>query len=264
MLELFVIFIYQPFLNLLVGIYWVLTKIPTVRYADMGIAVIIFTIALRFLMLPLTISASRSLTERRDIEDKLKEIKDKHKNDPVALRRETRSIFKTNRRVVLAETVNLVIQVMIAFMLWRIFAKGLLGEDLHLLYGFMPDIPQPYHLSFLNAYDLTHPNLTLNLIQSLMIFLAEMISLITSPFPVNRKDVIRLQIVLPVVSFLIFSQLPAGKKLFIITSLSFSLVFMLIRQVRYLIYKYFSPKEPAPSSVPSPIQPGEGTLPPSQ
>ena len=45
--------------------------------------------------------------------------------------------------------------------------------------------------------------------------------------PVSRGEVVRLQLILPFVAFVIFSQLPAGKKLFVITTLAFSLLMML-------------------------------------
>ena len=136
-------------------------------------------------------------------------------------------------------------------MLWRIFAKGLPGADLHLLYDFMPDVPQPYNLNFLGLYDLTHPNLKLNLLQSVVIFAVEALTLLSSPFPVTRGEVIRLQFVLPLTSFLIFSQLPAGKKLFVITTLLFSFCFKLLRLIRHFLASLFTPPPqpaPAPSS----------------
>lgn len=242
MLEFYTQFIYQPFLNLLVGIYFLLQQIPTLPHADMGVAVIIFTVALRILLLPLTFSSQRSETERRDIQDKVKNLKQQLRSNPILLRQEIRQLFHGNRRMVISETINLVIQILIALMLWRIFAKGLLGVDLHLLYDFMPDIPQPYNLKFLDIYDLTHPNFKLNLIQSLLIFAVETLSLVTSPFPVTRGEVIRLQFILPLTSFIIFSQLPAGKKLFIITTLLFTFCLQISKLFRRLYLHFLSPR----------------------
>ncbi len=232
MFELYTTFVYQPFLNLLVGIYYVLQQIPNLPHADMGIAVIIFTLALRFILLPITLASQRSEAERRLLEAKVKQLKHDLRSDPIRLNQEIKKLFRTNPRMVISATLDLTIQVVIALMLWRIFVKGLLGADLHLLYDFMPDIPQPYNLKFLDVYDLTHPNLKLNLIQSLAIFAVEVLNLLTSPFPVTRAEVIKLQFILPITSFLIFSLLPAGKKLFIITTLSFTFCFKLLQLLR--------------------------------
>ncbi|MBI4035078.1 MAG: YidC/Oxa1 family membrane protein insertase [Candidatus Chisholmbacteria bacterium] len=245
MLELYTTFIYQPFLNLLVGFYYFLQQIPSLPYADMGVAVILFTIALRIILLPLTFSSQRSETERRRLEDKVKDLRQEFRTDPVRLRQEIKKLFRASPRMVISSAIDLFIQVVIALMLWRIFAKGLLGADLHLIYDFMPDIPRPYDLKFLGEYDLTHPNLKLNLMQSLVIFAVETLSLISSPFPVTRGDVIRLEVILPLTSFLIFSQLPAGKKLFIITTLLFTFCFQLLRLLR----RFFTSVFPSPQPV---------------
>lgn len=226
---LFTNFIYQPFFNLLIAIYLGLDVI-TGGNADMGIAVIIFTVALRIILLPLSIASSRTESERRDIGEQFAEIEKTFKADPVRQKEETKKLFKGNRRVLISEGVNLSIQIATALMLYRIFAKGLLGADFNLIYDFMPPIPESFNLIFFGKYDLTKPNIILNLFQSLAIFVVEALSMFTSPFPVTRKDVIRLQVILPITSFLIFAYLPAGKKLFIITTLCFSIIFILLKR----------------------------------
>ena len=120
------------------------------------------------------------------------------------------------------------IQILIALMLWRMFKTGLEGADLHLIYDFTPVGKLPFNLMFLGKFDLSQPSFVLNIIQSFLIFLLETISIITSPYPVSRDDVIRLQLILPVVSFLIFMNLPAGKKLFVITTLIFSIILTIV------------------------------------
>lgn len=226
---LFTTFFYQPFFNLLVAIYLGLDVI-TGGNADMGVAVIIFTVALRIILIPLSIASSRTKSERRDIENRFTDIKKTFKSDPVRQKEETKKLFRGNRRVLISEGVNLTIQIAIALMLYRIFAKGLLGADFNLIYDFMPPIPDIFNLNFFGRFDLSKPSLLLNLIQSLAIFMLEALSMFTSPFPVTRKDVIRLQVILPISSFIIFAYLPAGKKLFIITTLCFSVVFILVKR----------------------------------
>jgi membrane protein insertase Oxa1/YidC/SpoIIIJ len=205
----------------------------------MGCAVIIFTLTIRILMLPLTIASTRTRKERRQIEDSLNETRAHYENSPEKLKKNIKQIFASNRRVLISETVNFIIQMMIFFILYRIFTTGLLGADFHLLYSFMPPIQDGFNLVFLNRFDLTHSNLTLNFIQSLTIVAVEAISLMDSPFPVTRNDIMRYLISLPVASFLIFMFLPAGKKIFIITTLWFSffytLINMLIRQINILM-----------------------------
>ncbi len=105
-MNLFTSFIYQPFLNLLVAIYLGLNTL-TGGSADMGVAVIIFTIALRIILLPLSLASDRSEAERREIEEKIKEIKKVYSSDPLRQKQETRNLLRGNRRVLLSEGINL-------------------------------------------------------------------------------------------------------------------------------------------------------------
>ncbi len=231
-MNFFIDIFYQPFLNILVVIYYGLKAILGPE-ADMGLAVILFTVVVRILMLPLTISGSRSEAERRKLEADVEEIKQKFSADPVARNAHIKELMRSNKRVVVSSTVNLAIQTALALMLWRIFSKGLLGADFHFLYDFVPQPKEALNLTFLGKYDLTHPNATLNALQSILIFVLEAEIGLFSPFPVTRRDVILMQFTLPAGSYIIFSQLPAGKKLFIITSLLFSIGFVTARQMRY-------------------------------
>lgn len=246
--HIFTLFIYQPFLNLLVGIYWILQQLP-IEHNDMGVAVIIFTIALRFILLPITLASSKSDRERHNIATNVKAIREQHKSDPVRERNAIREHMRDNPKVVISTLFNLGIQIAIAIMLWRIFAKGLLGEDLHLIYPFMPEIDLPFDLKFWNKFDLIHPSFVLNVVQSLVIFLLETVRLLTDPYPTTRSDAVRMQLVIPVIAFLIFSMLPAGKKLFVITTLLFSLIFTLARAIKFgfeaMMTPKIDPKQPA-------------------
>lgn len=227
----FSILVYQPFFNILVFFYWVLDLI-TQGNADMGVAVILLTLMIRFLLLPLSFAGDKSEAQRREIAAQIKEAEEAFADNPVARKKATKAIMRESRQVVVAEVVNLAIQVSIALMLWRIFNSGLSGEDIHFIYPFMPEVILPFNLVFLNSFDLTHPSFRLNLLQSLLIFVLETIAVYTSPYKVTRDEVVRLQLVLPLVSFLVFLGLPAGKKLFIITSLVFSIFLTIFKAIR--------------------------------
>lgn len=238
LVDLFIAFIYQPFLNLLVFIYWLLGLV-TQGEPDMGIAVIILSVIIRVILLPMSLAGSKSEPRKREIAEKVKELKELYSDDPVRYKQEKKKIFRKSTPVVIGEMISLVVQVMTALMLWKIFASGLKGDDLHLLYGFMPEVDTPFNLVFLGKYDLTHTSVLLNLLQTFLIFVLETVSLYTSPYPTSRNEVIRLQLILPAVSFLIFMGLPAGKKLFVITALCFSIVITVAKAIRrrYLDYK---------------------------
>jgi YidC/Oxa1 family membrane protein insertase len=245
----FSILVYQPFFNILVFFYWLLDLI-TQGNADMGVAVILLTLMIRFLLLPLSFAGDKSESQRREIAAQIKEAEETFADNPVLRKKATKQIMKGSRGVVVAEIINLGIQVSIALMLWRIFETGLSGEDIHFIYPFMPEVRLPFNLVFMDSFDLTHSSFRLNIIQSLLIFVLETISVYTSPYKVTRDEVVRLQLVLPLVSFLVFLALPAGKKLFVITSLLFSIVLAIFKAVRRRFEEYKAKAEEAENTPP--------------
>jgi len=235
---IFITFIYQPFFNILVGFYWMLGKV-TGEIPDMGIAVIFLTLLIRLLLLPMSLSGQRSEKDRREIAEKIEELDEIYASEPIKLEKGKKKILSKSRGVLITELINLVIQVIVALMLYKIFTTGLEGADLHLIYKFMPEIDLPFNLIFLGKYDLSHTNVTLNLVPSFLIFVLETISGYTSPYFISKNEVVRMQLVLPVVSFLVFMAMPAGKKLFVITSLVVSIILTSYRGIKYKfsIYK---------------------------
>jgi YidC/Oxa1 family membrane protein insertase len=229
--DLFITVIYQPFLNVLVFFYW-LDGLVTHGHPDMGVAVILLTIVIRILLLPMSLSEDKSAEERRALNQKFLEIDALYSADPIKQREERKKLFKHNPKVVFAEGFSLFIQTAITLMLWKMFATGLEGQDIHLIYPFIPHVQLPFNLNFWNMFDLSKPNLTLNIIQSLMVFVVETTGILTSPYPPMKGEVVRLQLVLPLVSFIIFLNLPAGKKVFIITTLIITFVLQIYKYVK--------------------------------
>lgn len=242
MFEWFTLLVYQPFLNILVFFYW-LTDIFSQHHGDMGIAVILLTLLIRIMLLPLSIAEHKGEKSRWEISEALKEIEAKFSDNPVARDKAKKEIMKSNRGVLIAEVFNLSIQVIIALMLYFIFKQGLTGGDKHLIYAFLNKVELPQIPMFLGKIDLSQPNLLLNIIQSVLIFLIEVLHMYTSPYPSTRGQVVRMQLILPVVSFIIFLSLPSGKKLFVITTLSFSIVLGLFRAVQRVFSDYKHKKE---------------------
>lgn len=231
---IFVKFIYQPFFNLLVGTYNVLDFISPGK-ADMGIAVIIFTIIFRIILLPLSWASDRSEKDKHDIAEKLEKVKKEFAHDPIKLAAEKRKIFKVNRIVVSLEVIDITIQIIIIIMLWRIFAYGLEGADMHLLYK---SVKEPSHINmmFLGQYNLAVPNFHLNLINSFVLFLVEIANVYFSPFKLSRIELLT-PIVLPVGVYFYMSAMPAGKKLFMITTLLFTLGIIMTKKSIYYYHR---------------------------
>ncbi len=249
-MDLFVTYIYQPFFNILVGIYWLLGQV--VDKPDMGIAVAIFAVIVRVVLLPLDLLGSRSAKEREEMIESFDKVKKEYRNDPVKLKAAEKRIFRDSPGAVIAETLNIAIQVIMILMLYRIFKTGLEGEDLHLLYPFMPAIQLPINLMFLGKYDLSVTNSTLNLIQSLCLFALEGLRMLFSEKPTTRREFLSLGIFFPIVSYVVFIFLPAGKKVFIITSLLVSILITLVKQLTFWYHELIKRLTPV---APMPVEP---------
>lgn len=234
LIDWFVRFFYQPLFNLLVAIYDGLAYIAPEK-VDMGIAVIIFTIAFRLLWLPISLAADRSEKEKSEITDKVEALKKQYARDPGAQKKAIKDLFRSKPGPVAASAFDIIFQILVAIMLYRMFSTGLEGTDFHLLYKFIPEPKEPFNFIFLSRYDLSQPNIFLNLLQSLFIFIAEVLWAIGSPFPVTRRDLSTI-FFLPILCFLFFMFMPAGKKLFIITTLGFSIIMMLVKLLIFLYH----------------------------
>ncbi len=247
-MDFFTLYIYQPFFNILVGLYWLTGFI--LPAPDMGLAVILFAIAVRIILLPFDLIGEQSDEDKFRVSERVKQIKKEFASDPVREREATREIMRQSPKAIFSEVFTITIQVLIILILYRIFTTGLEGADMHLLYSFMPAVRQPINLMFMGVYDLSRTNGTLNLIQSLMIGLSEIVHLYFAPIKPTRKDFLSLVLILPVVSFLIFMFLPAGKKVFIITSLAFGIILRLFKQILFLTYslRHQTPVETAPQA----------------
>ncbi len=237
-MDFFTLYIYQPFFNILVGLYYITGQIMS--EPDMGIAVIFFAVAVRLILLPIDLVSERSDEDKFKISEKIKLLKKEHSDNPMRLKEEIRKTMRQSPGAIISEVFSVIVQLTIIVVLYRIFTTGLEGADMHLLYSFMPYIKEPINLMFLGQYDLSHTNSTLNIIQSLMIALSEYVHLSLSPVKSSRKEFYSLVVIFPVVCFLVFMFLPAGKKVFIISSLAFTI---LIRLYKHLSYLYFASRQ---------------------
>ncbi len=138
MQALFQTILYQPILNLFVGLY---ALIP-----DVGVIIIILTVLIRAAMYPLTaksIAAQKSMTELQPKIDALKKKYPK-KEDQQQLALETMQLYKEHKINPLGSCLPLLIQLPIFLALNWVMQVGLASTHFDLLYSF---IPRPEHIN---------------------------------------------------------------------------------------------------------------------
>lgn len=115
------------------GIFEYLIKIP-IGYilgwiyeftGNYGVALILFTLAIKILLLPLGLKQQKSMTKMQKLQPKLKELQEKYKNDQNMLSQETMKLYKEYGASPMGGCLPLLIQLPILFGLYRVIYSPL-------------------------------------------------------------------------------------------------------------------------------------------
>lgn len=90
-----------------------------------GLAIIALTIVVRLVMLPFNILSFRSSRAMQKIQPHLQAIREKYKNDPMAVNRETMALMKEHKANPLSGCLPMLIQIPIFFALWKTIGSSI-------------------------------------------------------------------------------------------------------------------------------------------
>ncbi len=157
MSEIFNNFLVTPLYNVLVLI------LDYVPFVDLGIAVILLTLIVRFVLYPLSKSAIKTQLKMRDIQKPIEDIKQKYKDDQQKMAVEMMKFYKENDIKPFSGILLLFIQLPIIFALYFVFLhEGLPNIDPNLLYSFV-GVPEFVNPKFLGFFDLASKSIILAL-----------------------------------------------------------------------------------------------------
>ena len=146
---------YNPIYNALVAL------VAVIPGGDVGVAVIIITIAIRFLLLPFSLSAARTQRAMRHLEPKIKELKEKHKDDKEKEALETLALYREARVNPFASVLTMFVQIPILLALYWVFLyEPFTSIDAARLYAFTP-IPHAVSLHFLGLVSVASKSVVL-------------------------------------------------------------------------------------------------------
>ena len=198
-MNIFDLFIVQPIFNLLLFIYSV------VPYADFGIAVIIFTIIIRFLLWPIVVRQLHQVKAMRKLQPELKKIKKAAKGNRQLEAMQMLELYKKYEIKPFRSILILLIQLPIFIALFRVIQifTSHREEIAHFTYGFMQNIPlvkellanpDSFNTMFLGIIDISQPafaNGTINIFLVLLAVAAAVtqyiISKQTAPSTTNKR-----------------------------------------------------------------------------
>ena len=152
MKELYTLILYQPIYNALVFIYNI------VPGHDIGIAIILLTIIIKFLLNPLTAKSLRSQRDLQRIQPKIQELQQKFKNQKDVLSQELMKLYKSEKVNPFSSCLPLLIQLPFFIAVFSVFRNGLTDpKSLDMLYPFITNPGEINHISF-GMFDLYHYN----------------------------------------------------------------------------------------------------------
>lgn len=80
-----------------------------------GLAMILFSIVLKVILLPISIKQQKTMKKSAVIQEKMKEIQSKYKNDPERLNQETMSLYKNEKMSPFSGCLSSIAQIVILF-----------------------------------------------------------------------------------------------------------------------------------------------------
>jgi YidC/Oxa1 family membrane protein insertase len=195
---------------------------------NLGVAVILFTVGLRVVLLPFSILTMVGQRRAEELRQKVKELQRDFKDDKVAIKEEIRKLLKVYKLRPSARVINLLIQLLVLVLLYQVFVKGLNGEAwVHSLYDWV-DLPGKLNTNFL-GFSIAQKNIYwatgVGVVLFLEIFLQQRVS---QP---ESKSELWYAILFPVLSVFLLSMFPMVKSLFVLTTLAFSAILAIIQKL---------------------------------
>ncbi|MBU1046339.1 YidC/Oxa1 family membrane protein insertase [Patescibacteria group bacterium] len=215
---------FNPIYN---GLVYLIDILP---WVDMGVAVILITIAVKLIIFPLTKKSIQLQITQKKIEPELKKIKEKFKDNKEEQARKIMDLYRENDLNPLSGIMIMIIQIPIIFALYFVFLKGGLPEvNSELLYSFVK-IPTEIHTLFIGLIDMTQKSLLLAILAGISQYIQIQLILPKLDFKRNngqKRDFkddltksmhLQMKFVMPVIIIIISYNLPSAIALYWITS----------------------------------------------
>lgn len=216
----------QPLFNILVFFY------NSIALGDFGLAIILLTILIRLILWPLSQKSIRAQKDLQEIQPKIKEIQNKHKDNKEEQTKALLELYKTNKVNPFGGCLPILIQLPILIALYSVFLNGLKPEYLSNLYSIISS-PGAIDSIFIGLIDLSVRSIPLAVLAGILqFFQAKMIlpKMKSSKKGGDIAQMISKQTLyfLPVITVVISFNLPAGLPLYWATTTLFTILQQLV------------------------------------
>lgn len=215
------VYLYEPVFNVLVWMYNNYTE------QNFGWAVIYMTIALRVALLPFSIVAERNKVRYLALEEKIHQVEQSFRKDPVAMRIRIRELLRRSRVSPWAKTLGLVVQGVFFLLLYQVFIRGVNNQPFgSMLYPFV-DHPGFINTNF-DGRNISERSLYWAAVVGIVLFAGMWLEMRGKQLA--KSDIYYL-VFFPLSVFFLLWYLPMVKSLFIVTSLLFGYSIVALRKV---------------------------------
>ncbi len=214
--------LYIPLFNALIWLYNGLAE------GNLGYAVILLTLALRVILLPLSVVSERNKAKFELLERRVESLQRDFKNDPETMKEKVRKLLKLYKISPWAKTLVIAVQALVLVLLYQVFIGGLTHYKLNVLYKGV-DRPEFINTNFY-GFELGAHDWRWAAVVGLVLFLE--IYFYQRGKHVKRSDQLY-AIFFPIMSFLALWALPMVKSIFILTTLAFSYILSMFRSFFY-------------------------------
>ena len=168
-----------------------------------GLAIIVFTLIVRFLLYPLTSKQTRSMKKMQDLQPEMEKIKEKYEDDKQEQQKKMMELYKENNVNPLAGCFPMILQLAILIPLYRAILDLEIGGG------------------FLWMASLTEPDVALVIINAVAMVGQ---TYVTSKISGQNKQANKMMYFMPLFILVIGFQLPAGILVYWVTSTIFTVL----------------------------------------
>ena len=173
-----------------------------------GLAIIILSVAVYFLLYPLTLKQMRSMKEMQALQPKIEALKVLYKDNPQRLNKEIMELYRTHKVNPFGGCLPLLLQMPIFFALYQALLRSVALKGAQFLW--IKDLSEPDRLPLFG----THVNI-LPLFMAILMFAQQKISMAaTSGSSMSNEQQKMMTFIMPVMFGVIFYNMPAGLVLY--------------------------------------------------
>lgn len=185
---------------------WLLQKFHTI-IPNYGMAIILLTLLIRLLTFPLQYKSFKSMKKMQEIQPELTKLREKFKDDPQRMQKESMELFKRAGANPLGGCLPLMLQMPVFFALYKV------------LYSSVELVDAPFYF-WIQDLSVKDPFYILPILMAAAMFVQQKLSPTTVADPTQKK----VMMFMPLIFGLIMKDLPAGLCLYIFVSTVFGLV----------------------------------------